>query len=120
MCEGIHSRGLKVGRLPVAKQIDCKVSAKIAPSSEAVSGASHPIDRRSGIAGRSRVPPAFAPFRPACPSLHLKRDEFRSNRHRALVYCLRMIFAQTRFASVARENRCTLSAAAALRVRIMR
>jgi hypothetical protein len=29
----------------------------------------------------------------------LKRDEFRSNRHRALAYCLRMIFS---------ENRCTL------------
>jgi hypothetical protein len=38
----------------------------------------------------------------------LKRDEFRSKRHRALVHCLRMISAQTRSAFVARENRCTL------------
>jgi hypothetical protein len=28
----------------------------------------------------------------------LKRDEFKSNRHRALGYCLSMIFSENRFA----------------------
>jgi hypothetical protein len=43
----------------------------------------------------------------------------RMNRHRALAYCLSIIYAQTRSAFVARKNRCPLCANAALRVRIM-
>src|ERR1700676_4210532 len=35
----------------------------------------------------------------------LERDDFSSNRHRALSFCLSMISAQTRSAFVARENR---------------
>ena len=36
---------------------------------------------------------------------HLERDDFSSNRHPALSFCLSMISAQTRSAFVARENR---------------
>jgi hypothetical protein len=38
----------------------------------------------------------------------LERDDFYSNRHLALSFCLSMISAQTRSAFVARENRCLL------------
>src|SRR5450631_1059969 len=38
-------------------------------------------------------------------SLRLERDDFSSNRHPALSFCLSMISAQTRSAFVARENR---------------
>jgi hypothetical protein len=49
----------------------------------------------------------------------LERDGISLNHHRALVSCLSMIYAQTRSAFVARENRFTLCADAALRVRIV-
>ena len=39
---------------------------------------------------------------------HLERDDFSSNRHPALYFCLSMISAQTRSAFVARENRYPL------------
>src|ERR1700756_4041624 len=60
--------------------------------------------------GRSLAGIRRQPKRRGSPGLssRLKRDGFRSNRHRALVYCLRMISAQTRSAFVARENRYTL------------
>jgi len=41
----------------------------------------------------------MVPFSGAAQSEALKRDEIRLNRHRALSFCLSMIFS---------ENRCTL------------
>jgi len=43
-----------------------------------------------------------------CWPILLERDNFSSNRHPALSFCLSMISAQTRSAFVAREDRYTL------------
>src|SRR5207302_6448681 len=54
----------------------------------------------------SSDPDGMPPFRVVLRLL--ERDDFSSNRHPALAFCLSMISAQTRSALVARENRCPL------------
>ena len=100
------SRALK---LPVRQgSLPSATSWSAASRSSSSSDASQRDSRKPlGIFWPSLLLPLLSYGSDKCPH-DLERDDFSSNCHPALSFCLSIISAQTRSAFVARENRCPL------------